>query len=108
MTHRQVAGTSEIVRNSAGYVLPIGEQPWFAGASTPEDLIHAWEEADHEDWVRFDALLKKQREAMAEVGTPARRFLPVVAVYAGGLAILAAGGLAIGACLALADWVLFR
>lgn len=57
---------TEIARDPGGYVLPVCDQPWFDSGRTPPELIKAWEQANREDWVRFDAWLRKEREVEAK------------------------------------------
>jgi hypothetical protein len=70
---------THIARDPRGYVLPIRNQPWFDGSRTPKALIDAWEQANREDWKRFDVLLRREREAQAKSGAKAWMF-PAAAV----------------------------
>ncbi len=57
---------THIARDPGGHVLPVCDQPWFDGSRTPKGLILAWEQANREDWKRFDASRRQEREAQAQ------------------------------------------
>ncbi len=71
---------TQIARDPGGHVLPVCDQPWFDGSRTPKGLILAWEQANREDWQRFDASQRQEREAQAKSAGKAWMFSASVLV----------------------------